>query len=240
MNANKTFNLSHVYTAAGNYTVIVGVTDYYPAGTPLLTGTGTFTVNVVSVPFQVTSFAPTAAGFDVTFSQAVNMNDVHLYDGMDNNDTANQHFYDPSIVNPLTGLPCTAPLDVTLVGAVTGTIHGSLIWDAATNTAEFVKTDARSAAFIDSVLAPDTYTVTLYSRNDSFDPGWVDDSGDLLLGGNYTATFTVAPSAQPVLTLPDFARRHRARPSTCCLTGRAGTRGISPAICRSPLAMGRG
>ena len=132
-----------------------------------------------------------AAGFDVTFSQAVNMNDVHLYDGMDNNDTTNQHFYDPSIVNPLTGLPCTAPLDVTLVGAVTGTIHGSLILDAATNTAEFVKTDARSAAFIDSVLAPNTYTVTLYSRNDSFDPGWVDDSGDLLLGGNYTATFTV-------------------------------------------------
>ncbi len=205
---NKNFNLSHPYAAVGVYTVTVSVTDHYN-GSALSTGSSSFTVQVVNTPFQVTAggFTPTAGGFDVTFDRAADMSKIHLYDGMDNNNVTNQHYNDPSV--------STAPLDVTLVGAATGPVHGSLVWDPSTNTAEFVKTDVKSilvggvptpVAFIDGVLAPDTYTVTLYSRTLATDPGWEDLGGSPLAGGNYTASFTVAASAQAVLTLPDFAR----------------------------------
>ena len=69
------------------------------------------------------------------------------------------------------------------------------MWNSATDTASFVKTDA---------VGLDTYTVTLYSRAN----GWVDAAtGGLLSGGtNYTATFTVAASNAVCLRMPCFAR----------------------------------
>ena len=91
---------------------------------------------------------------------------------------------------------------MTVVGQNTGPVKGSLVWNAATNTAEFVQTSG--------ALAPDNYTVTLASRSN----GWVsvagnellDGNDDLVPGGNYVTTFSVASSSTPVLRVPDFAR----------------------------------
>ncbi len=112
---------------------------------------------------------PDASGFDVTFNMAPQVNLLNLYQGY----------------NYGLGLP-----DVTVVGQTTGAVSGSLVWDASTNTASFVATRG--------VLAPDTYTVTLASRSD----GWVsvagnellDGNDDLVPGGDYVQTFTVAAS----------------------------------------------
>ena len=93
------------------------------------------------------------------------------------------------------------PADVTLMGAMTGVITGSLVMDNVSGTLTFVKTGG--------VLAPDTYTVTLGSRSDGLrDTKGVllDGNADGLPGGDYVNTFTIAPSAARVLSVPDFAR----------------------------------
>ena len=199
LNADKTFNLSHTYTAVGAYTVTVTVSDH-PVGSPSLSGTASFLVTVAApafVPFQVGSFSPTTSGFDVTFNRAANMGEVHLYDGLNSASGSNLNFGEPQV---------SGYSDVTLVGQTGGTVHGSLVWNAASDTADFVQTSG--------VLAPDTYTVTLASRSGSSDPGWEDTSGNLLAGGDgfvavsngYQMTFTVAPYSSRVLSLPCFAR----------------------------------
>jgi hypothetical protein len=161
---------------------------------------------VLASTFRVTAFANTPSGVDVQFNRGANMSLVNLYDGLDSDSLTSNHFGDA---------------DVTLVGNSVGAVHGSLVWDASSNTLHFVKTGG--------VLAPDTYTLTLYSRAGSAaDPGWTDDNGVLLdgdsnndAGGNYVATFTVADSTARVLSLPDFARAPK-QPVNALSNGTAG------------------
>ena len=172
--AGKSFALSHVYSQAGVYTVAVTVSDGLASATDYLT------VNVVESGLRVLGLTPNASGFDIRFNREVNSGLLNLYDGLD-------------LASDLS--------DLTVVGQQSGAIAGSLIWDAANNTAHFIKSGG--------VLAADQYSVTLASRPD----GWVSGTGELLdgdadgnAGGDYQSSFTVAASSARVLSLPDFAR----------------------------------
>ena len=93
------------------------------------------------------------------------------------------------------------PADVTLVGASTGPVRGSLVLSPGNQGFTFVKTGG--------VLAPDTYTLTLRSASngvqDTF-AGLLDGNNDGNPGDAYTTTFIVAPSSAVVVGIPDFAR----------------------------------
>jgi Right handed beta helix region/Cohesin domain len=171
--------LVHTFAQEGHDTVTVTVIEQ--AGTA---GLAAFDVNVAVAPstFQVTSFNGSPSGFDATFDRPVDVSRLNLYSGASDE---------------------LGPADVTLVGQHGNSpVLGSLIWDAATNTAHFVATGG--------VLAPDTYSVDLASRAN----GWTDSNGSPLDGlatgvagsGDYTNTFVVAAPTAPVLSLPDFAR----------------------------------
>ena len=171
----KTITYSHTFTTPGDYTVGVTVTDR--DSTPIA---DTFKVHVDPLTLRVTDFTATASGFDLQFNMPADINAINLYQG---------------------ALMTLGAADVSMVGNVVGTVFGSLVWDATTNTAHFVKTGG--------ILEGDTYRVTLFSRND----GWVDELGNLLdgdsdgiNGGNYETSMTVASSESRVLSLPDFAR----------------------------------
>ena len=138
------------------------------------------TITVLPSTFQVANFTTDASGFDVQFNRAAELSTLNLYQG------------DPSAAK--------AP-DITVVGSTTGVVNGSMVWNASTNTMSFVKTGG--------VLAADTYTVTLVSGADA----WQDTSGALLdgdgnntPGGNFVTSFTVLPSTDRVVSIPDFAR----------------------------------
>jgi hypothetical protein len=134
---------------------------------------------------EVVQFTPNPSGFSVRFSQPINTSVLHLY-------TSNL----PQFSNT-TGPPC-----VTLVGATTGAITGSLVLDADGQGFTFVKTGAP--------LAADTYTVVLRSdagNNGIQTPGGspLDGNNSGIPGTNYTNMFTAAPAAV-TLSVPDFAR----------------------------------
>src|SRR5207244_13656172 len=105
--------------------------------------------------------------------------------------------------------------DVTLVGAKTGPISGSLLMDAPYTSITFHAT-ANGLLLLNNfgsvVLPDDTYTVTLVSGSGS--NGFLDALGAGLDGANtgghadYTAVFTTNSQAAKtqVLALPDFAR----------------------------------
>ena len=179
---DKEFTLAKTYTSTGLKNVTVRVSD--DAG--LNWSTGMFQINVATpaiTTFRVQSVAPTNSGFDITFTGPVDLSVLNLYDGRDNGDFS-------------TELP-----DLTVTGSLSGTVHGSLIWDAATNTAHWVKTGG--------TLAADTYTLALRSATD----GWKDTLGELLdgdsnnaAGGDYSQSYVVGASVAPVVSLPDFAR----------------------------------
>ena len=178
------FSIGSTFASSGPNTLYVTVSDTVGASG----SSSTFNVTVQNPVLTVTSFTPLTSGFAVTFNRPVNTSLLNLYDGLIPDSVSPQN---PNGINNSFGAA-----DVTLVGQNTGAVRGSLVWNSATDTASFVKTDA--------VLAPDTYTVTLYSRAN----GWVDAAtGGLLSGGtNYTATFTVAASNAVVLSMPCFAR----------------------------------
>jgi hypothetical protein len=155
-------------------------------------------VTAVATTFEVAALNPTTSGFNVTFDRALNPATLALY-----------------------GASRTLIPDVTLYGASTGAVAGSLVWNAATNTLQFVKTEnaitsggAATAdplggyARTDAYLAPDTYTVTLTSGAN----GLKDSNGNALDGNdnggsaNFSTTFTVGAYNGLVVTLPDFAR----------------------------------
>ncbi len=173
LNANNPYTLSNTYNTAGSHTIKVEVTDAF--GT---TGSATLPVNVTASTFQVTNFAPTASGFDVTFNRPANLNVLNLYSSGSG--------------------PYGAP-DVTLVGQHTGQVEGSLIWNPSTNTAEFIKTGG--------VLAQDNYTLTLVSGSTAWEDvnNNLLDGLDNNTFANYVASFT-APAPAAVVNLPDFAR----------------------------------
>jgi ELWxxDGT repeat protein len=114
------------------------------------------------------------------FSTPMDLSLLNLYDGVDASiDTA----------------------DITIVGATSGAVSGSIVWDAAANAVTFVKTGAP--------LASDTYTATLFSRADGFKSATgelLDGDSNGVPGGNYVTTFGVASSTARVVSLPDFAR----------------------------------
>jgi hypothetical protein len=154
---------------------------------PLVTGSsGPLTTRGLTV----SSFTPTATGFTAVFSKPLVPADLSLYG---------------------TGVK-TVP-DVTLVGAHTGQINGSLIIDASNTSITFNATASYLSAFFDSpVLPDDTYTVTMVSGSGT--NGFMDALGTGLDGTNtgghadYTTTFatTFQTAKTPVLGMPDFAR----------------------------------
>lgn len=139
-------------------------------------------INVAHTTFRVNSFAPNTSGFDVTFNRAADLSVLNLYSGEN--------------TGPLTP-------DLALVGENVGAVSGSLLWNASTNTATFVKTGGP--------LAADTYHVTLDSRTDGFRDA---RAGELLDGNangtvsdDYSNSFTIADySNARVVSLPDVAR----------------------------------
>ncbi len=134
----------------------------------------------------VTEFTPTDSGFVVEFSEAVDSSKLNLFDSEGG---------------------AMGAADVTLSGASTGAINGSLVVDGTT------------LIFLASggPLAADTYTVTLRSAENGItsqaDSSLLDGefsgsfpSGNGTAGGNFVTTFTVGTSAGLVVGLPDFAR----------------------------------
>ena len=136
----------------------------------------------IATSFRVTSLVSNASGFDVNFSRAPVLSDINLYDGPD------------SAVD----VP-----DVVLHAVVANVdIHGSMVWNAATNTLSFVKTGG--------VLAADSYTVSLRSSATGFhdtDGHLLDGNGDLLEGDNFNTSFTVADIGARVLSVTRFCPR---------------------------------
>jgi hypothetical protein len=127
----------------------------------------------------VISVRPTPSGFDLDFNMSIDPTPLNLYD------TEAQKF---------------GPSDLTIVGATTGPVKGSLVLDAAAGTMTFAKTGG--------VLAPDTYTLTLRSAVNGFkdlNGNLLDGDGNGVPGGDYVASFTVAPSGALVLSVPDFS-----------------------------------
>jgi hypothetical protein len=174
LNPDKSFQLSLNYATPGVRTVQVRVADDDGG-----VGTDSFQVTV-SPSFSVTSLAPEATGFVVHLSRPADTTLVNLFDGPD---------------------PTVEPADVTVVGALTGPVAGSIVWDAAGNRFTWIKTG--------TPFAPDTYTVTLFSRAD----GWTDTTGRLLDGNadgtggdHYLSTFTISPRSDRLLGMLDFAR----------------------------------
>jgi hypothetical protein len=130
-------------------------------------------------PLTVTSFHPTPSGFDVDFNKPIDVSVLNLYD------IETQQF---------------GPADVTVVGAVTGPVRGSLAVDSDAGAITFVKTGG--------VLSPDTYTVTLRSAVDGFkdtDGNLLDGDGNGTPGGDYVTSFVVTSDNAVVVSVPDFA-----------------------------------
>jgi hypothetical protein len=130
----------------------------------------------------VTALTPTESGFVAEFSTDLNTDVLNLYD---------------------TQTGGLGPADVTLQGAASGPVAGSLVIDPSLRGVTFIKSG--------DPLAPDTYTVTLRSAADGFV-----DAGDQLLDGNddgnggdnYSGNFEVAaPAANSVtISIPDIVR----------------------------------
>jgi len=94
-------------------------------------------------------------------------------------------------------------VDVTLVGATTGAVRGSLIAAAGNQQFAFVQTGGP--------LAPDTYTVVCRRAADGFKDtlgALLDGDSNGLAGGDYTTSFavTAGPANEVTISIPDFAR----------------------------------
>jgi hypothetical protein len=174
--ANKTFTLSHTYATSGPKTITVKITDSFGA-----IGTATTNVAVTDTTLQVVNFVQNISGFDVQFNRAVQIGDVALYG-------IGHSFASPFTVLDHNNVP----------------VNGSLIWDAVTNTAHWVKTGG--------VLSTDTYNVTLVSgaTGNTFHGAGLSDAldGDAndTAGGNFVRSVSVTAPTTRVLSIPDFAR----------------------------------
>ena len=111
LNGDNTFNLSHVYSTPGTYTIQVTITD----GT--VTSSADETVTVVSAPLAVLGVQPTPRGLDIQFNQAINISQIQLYSGTSN-----------------------ATPDLVVTGPNGVAIRGSIVWDATSDTLHFVRT----------------------------------------------------------------------------------------------------
>jgi hypothetical protein len=166
---------THTYARGGvSYTVSPSAMD--SAG---LHDAAPFSV-AVGAPLEVVSVTPNPSGVAVRFNHAIDPLSIHLYE---------------TAADPL------GPPDVTLVGAVTGPVTGSLVFDADLMGVTFIATGGP--------LAADTYTLTLVSGETSFHDtiGALDGADDGVPGSaNATETFTEAANPGATLSVPDFAR----------------------------------
>jgi hypothetical protein len=129
---------------------------------------------------RVTALARTPSGFTAQLSMPIESSVLNLYDTEGG------------------GL---GPADVTLTGATTGPVAGTLVVDPSGRRVTFVRTGG--------VLPTDTYTVVLRSAVDGFRTpagDLLDGNGDGTPGDNYTTSFSVAPSAAVVVSVADFVR----------------------------------
>jgi RHS repeat-associated protein len=196
----------------GHFTIVAGQSGKYTIQPALTTYAGTLTQAGALTPttltpadtdaadaaiqvgltiptfLTVTSFTHTPTGFTVTLSRPFIPGDLALYGSSLN----------------------TVP-DVTLVGNHVGAIPGSLIIDPSNMSFTFLATANYLKAFFGSPILPnDTYTVTLVSGSGT--NGFLDtanvglDGADNGGDANYTATFTMPNQAEPILSVPDFAR----------------------------------
>jgi hypothetical protein len=105
--------------------------------------------------------------------------------------------FDPSSLN-LYGASQPTP-DITLVGANSGLVIGSVVVSDDHQGFTYVKTGG--------VLAPDTYALTIADRRDSVADGFgraLEPNG--VMGSDYRVSFVVQPSDSPVLSIDEFAR----------------------------------
>lgn len=140
----------------------------------------------VAPALEVTAVTPNADGVSIRFNGPIDALLFHIYDA--------------------TGAGHTTLLaaDLTLTGAVTGAVAGSVVFDSDGQGLTFIKTGGP--------LAADTYTLDLLSGSTGVlsataGAGSLDGLATGLPGsGDYTTQFTVAPVTGPVLSLPDFIR----------------------------------
>jgi hypothetical protein len=168
-------------------------------GNPIITSTDTTSTNptiagasspITTRGLTVTSFTPAANGFSASFSKPFVPADISLY-----------------------GPGNSTVQDVTLVGAASGPISGTLVIDPS-NTALTFHATASSLTLLGGmpILPDDTYTATFVSGSGF--GGFHDALNAALDGGNsggqasYTTTFTTHYEADktPILGMPDFAR----------------------------------
>jgi hypothetical protein len=129
---------------------------------------------------RVATFTATSTGFVVRFNGPADVGQINLYD---------------------TQTGGLGQADVTLVGAATGAVRGTLVLDPDGMAVTFIRTGGE--------LLPDTYTVTLRSASNGFRATTgtlLDGNADGTPGDNYTATFAVAPSTAVSVRVPDFMR----------------------------------
>ncbi len=136
---------------------------------------------VASTDLVATSVTPTTTGFTAVFSLPVNAGVLNLYDSSGTYGAA----------------------DATLIGQTVGPVDGSLLVSPDGTSITFIKTGG--------ILAPDTYTITLYSGPNAFETttgALLDGNGDGTPGDNLTYTFTVddPPSNAVIVGIPDFTR----------------------------------
>ena len=135
---------------------------------------------------NITQFTPTDSGFVVQFSEAVDAAKINLY---------------------TTSGGAMGPADVTVQGATSGAVKGSVVFSGTSMT--FVASGG--------TLAADTYTVTLRSAADGFtdaaDGELLDGeknatfpSGNGTAGGNFVNTFTVSAGTSVSVGFADIAR----------------------------------
>ena len=118
---------------------------------------------------MATSLTPTTTGFTATFNAPVNTERPQS----------------------LRHRARMGPADATLVGQTTGPVTGSLVVSPDGETITFIKTAG--------LLAPDTYTITLYSGANAFESttgALLDGIGNGIPGDNLTYTFTVNPAGE--------------------------------------------
>ena len=181
--SNSTNTITAATNTAGDPTVTA--TDTL-ATSPVITGTGP---TISARGLTVASLTPTPTGAVVTFTRPVDLATLALY-----------------------GAGTATIPDVTLVGAGSGPIFGTLLLDATRTTATFNATATYLQALTGfaPVLPDDTYTLTLKSGATGFrDAGAVPLGGTNTGGGaDFVTTFdtTFVGAVTPVLGLPDFAR----------------------------------
>jgi len=168
--------VSHVFAlGGGTFTVTATAFDAdgsYVAAPVLATVAPDF--------LSVASLEHDPSGFHLRFDRAFDRGGVNLY---------------RAASAPALGAP-----DVTLVGASTGTVRGTIVFDDDGMGLRFVRTG--------QPLAADSYTVTVRSGGDAFRDavGSLDGNGDGTAGDNFVGGFVVAASSAPRLSIPDFAR----------------------------------